>query len=120
VTEKKYLAAQINMLNREDQTEKTFMAYPITRVVLLGELTPENLNGSIGSRTFFVGRDGAWAELQHFYVHHNGACVLVKEAEFFRFQGGLTAQWGKAWRGPIEAESIEDARKKGEEIFKRV
>jgi hypothetical protein len=62
VAEKKYLAAQINMLNRDDQTEKKFMAYPITRVVLLGELTPENINGSIGSRTFYVDLAGTWQE----------------------------------------------------------
>jgi hypothetical protein len=62
VEEKKYLAAQLNMLNRGDQTEKKFMAYPITRVVLLGEVTPENIDGSIGSRTFFVDRAGRWQE----------------------------------------------------------
>jgi len=52
-----------------------------------------------------------------FYVHYNGASVFVKEAEFFKSQGGLTADWGKAWRGPIAAESIHEARMKGYQLF---
>jgi len=43
------------------------------------------------------------------YVHFNGAAHFVKEAKFFEEQGGLTSDWGKAWR-PVVAISIEDAR----------
>ena len=50
------------------------------------------------------------------YVHFNGATVFVKEAEFFRSQGGLTEDWGRAWR-PITARSIGEARRKGAKLF---
>lgn len=39
--------------------------------------------------------------------------VFVKEYEFFKSQGGLDKPWGKHWKGPIEADSIEDARRIG-------
>jgi len=52
------------------------------------------------------------------YVHWNGAAVFVKEAEFFKSQGGLTAKWGEAWRAVI-AEDIEDARRVGEAMHGR-
>lgn len=40
------------------------------------------------------------------------ATVNVKEGNFFRAQGGLTADWGAAWIG-IDATSLDDARLKG-------
>jgi hypothetical protein len=43
------------------------------------------------------------------YVHFNGAAYFVKEASFFRAQGGLAASWGAAWK-PVVAEDIESAR----------
>lgn len=55
--------------------------------------------------------------MERYYVHYNGAAVFVKEAEFFKSQGGMTAEWGNGWRGPVEAESIEDARAKGYQLF---
>jgi len=54
---------------------------------------------------------------EQFYVHYNGVSVFVKEAKFFESQGGLTSEWGKHWFGPIEAESIYDARMKGYRKF---
>lgn len=51
------------------------------------------------------------------YVHFNGAAHFVKEAEFFQDQGGLTSEWGKAWK-PVVALSIEDARKMSEEMHR--
>ena len=48
------------------------------------------------------------AEPTH-YIHHNGHSVFVKEAGFFRDQGGLVDDWGAAWR-PVIATSIEHAR----------
>lgn len=45
-----------------------------------------------------------------YYVLIQSWAVYVKEAEFFREQGGLTKPWGKNWVGPVEAESIEAAR----------
>lgn len=57
------------------------------------------------------------ARLQNFYVHYNGSAVFVKEAEFFKSQGGLKSDWGNGWYGPIKATSISDARVKGYEHF---
>lgn len=51
-----------------------------------------------------------------FYVHWNGAAIFVKAGLFFQQQGGLTEEWGKAWRS-VEANSIEDAREKGYKLF---
>lgn len=48
-----------------------------------------------------------------YYVWFNGAAWFVKEADFFERQGGLTKEWGKAWK-PIYATSIEHARDKAE------
>lgn len=51
-----------------------------------------------------------------YMVHVNWAgSVFVKEQDFFREQGGFEKPWGKAWQ-QIEAESIEDARKKGSSL----
>jgi hypothetical protein len=47
-----------------------------------------------------------------YYVLIQPSGVFVKEAEFFERQGGLNDAWGKKWRGPIEAASIEDARER--------
>lgn len=44
-----------------------------------------------------------------YYIHHNGHSVFVKEAAFFIQQGGLTEEWGKAWR-QVWARDIEHAR----------
>lgn len=42
--------------------------------------------------------------------------VFVKEKDFFISQGGDKQDWGKDWK-EVEAESIEDARKKGCDMF---
>lgn len=55
------------------------------------------------------------AEPTHF-VHYNGATVFVKEADFFREQGGRTAAWGRTWL-PVVASSLGDARREGARIF---
>jgi hypothetical protein len=44
------------------------------------------------------------------YVLATGAAVYVKEAEFFKSQGGHTESWGRRWL-PVVAESVEDARR---------
>lgn len=54
--------------------------------------------------------------LKAYYVHYNGTSVFVKEADFFREQGGLTKRWGKNWK-KIFAKSIEDARERGYKKF---
>lgn len=36
---------------------------------------------------------------------------MVKEGDFFREQGGLIKEWGRAWE-PITATSIGDARRR--------
>lgn len=41
--------------------------------------------------------------------------VFVKEAGFFRSQGGLTEEWGRAWV-PVHANSIEHAREIGKQV----
>ena len=46
------------------------------------------------------------------FTGQKAATVYVKEGEFFRSQGGLTEDWGKAWKA-IDAESVDDARRKG-------
>lgn len=48
-----------------------------------------------------------------YYVHWNGSAWFVKTAEYFEIQGGLFQRWGRFWK-PIEADSIEHARKKAE------
>lgn len=49
-----------------------------------------------------------------FYVlPRDYASSFVKEGEFFRSQGGLRETWGMNWIG-VEADSIEDARKKAD------
>jgi hypothetical protein len=49
-----------------------------------------------------------------YYVTFNGASWFVKEAGFFKQQGGLTEPWGQRWK-LIRADSIEDARIKAAE-----
>jgi NTP pyrophosphatase (non-canonical NTP hydrolase) len=53
-----------------------------------------------------------------FYMVHVGqtGAVFVKEREFFVSQGGDREPWGRSWR-EVEAESIEDARRKGCEML---
>jgi hypothetical protein len=41
---------------------------------------------------------------------------FVKEADFFVSQGGLRDSWGQHWL-KVEADSINDARRKCEELF---
>lgn len=50
------------------------------------------------------------------YILSNGAAIFVKTAEFFAAQGGLTEDWGRAWR-PVVAGNIEDARALGDLMF---
>ena len=50
-----------------------------------------------------------------YYILIEPWAVYVKEANFFVSQGGLTAKWGAKWQ-KIDAESIDDARSKGEQI----
>lgn len=51
------------------------------------------------------------------YVHRNFADALfVKEADFFKQQGGLTEPWGKHWK-PVVATSIGDARRQAADLF---
>ncbi len=47
---------------------------------------------------------------EYFVLIENGT-VYVKEGWYFHYQGGDAAEWGKRWKR-IEADSIEDARKK--------
>lgn len=47
--------------------------------------------------------------MDHAYVLIKEASVYVKEGEFFAEQGGLTADWGRAWER-IEATSLYEAR----------
>lgn len=49
--------------------------------------------------------------MSEYFVLVQGNTVYVKEGQFFRAQGGTTADWGKAWRA-IDANSVEDARRK--------
>jgi len=49
-----------------------------------------------------------------FYILIEPWAVYVKEAEFFKSQGGPTEEWGKRWE-LVEAKSIENARQKGKE-----
>jgi hypothetical protein len=49
------------------------------------------------------------------YVLIRPWAVYVKEADFFKQQGGHEQPWGKRWRG-IRAGSIEEARKIGERM----
>lgn len=44
--------------------------------------------------------------------------VFVKEYKFFVQQGGTNQLWGRSWK-KIKAKSIEDARAKGLEMFKK-
>lgn len=41
--------------------------------------------------------------------------TYVKDWDFFVSEGGLKEKWGKRWI-EVEAESIEDARRKGKEM----
>lgn len=51
------------------------------------------------------------------YVHCNaGNALFVKEAGFFKEQGGLEKEWGKHWT-PVVAESIGDARRQAAKMF---
>lgn len=61
MSEKPCLSVTCSMLDRETQVEKEFMAYPITRVVLCGPMSPANPRGE-PSRTF-VATETGWREL---------------------------------------------------------
>jgi len=66
-SEKPYLAAIVDFLDRGPQTVKRNMCYPITRVELLSPVTLENPDG-LPKRIFVVQEDGArppcWVEVQ--------------------------------------------------------
>lgn len=51
------------------------------------------------------------------YISVNSWAVYVKEADYFKQQGGLTKEWGRTWL-PVIATSIEDARKQGEAMLR--
>lgn len=51
--------------------------------------------------------------MEEFYILVQPWATYVKGAQFFKDQGGLTAEWGKNWK-KVEAESIEDARAIGD------
>jgi hypothetical protein len=48
-----------------------------------------------------------------YYLLVQDHSVAVKEAEFFKSQGGLTDTWGKAWEGPWTGDSLYAARREG-------
>lgn len=37
---------------------------------------------------------------------------MIKDADFFKSQGGLTQDWGKNWKPIFDANTIGDARRK--------
>lgn len=52
-----------------------------------------------------------------YMVHCNsGRSVFVKTYDYFKKTGGFTDAWGRAWK-PVIAESIEDARRIGCDVF---
>jgi len=63
MAEKQYSAALLSMLDRASQTERGYMAYPITRVELLAPVTDANPDG-LPRRVFRVGDNGQWEEVQ--------------------------------------------------------
>lgn len=52
----------------------------------------------------------------HFVHCNSGKALFVKEADFFKSQGGLTQDWGKNWV-PVTARTIGDARRLAAVIF---
>lgn len=56
--------------------------------------------------------------MPEFYVLCRPWAVFVKEKSFFLEQEGNTQDWGKGWQ-LLEADSIEDARLKGQAIVSR-
>ena len=52
----------------------------------------------------------------HFAHCNSGDALFIKEANFFRSQGGFTDDWGRNWI-PVVAASIGDARRQAGEIF---
>ena len=50
--------------------------------------------------------------MDDYYLLINEAGVYVKDGEFFRSQGGLRDDWGKAWER-VGAASLYDARNQG-------
>ena len=50
--------------------------------------------------------------------NEGGETVYVKDADYFKQQGGETAAWGKRWL-QVTANSINDAREKGHELRRR-
>lgn len=55
-------------------------------------------------------------EATHFVMCNSGDALFVKEATFFREQGGHKEPWGKHWV-PVIATSIGDARRQAAKIF---
>ncbi len=52
----------------------------------------------------------------HFVHCNSGKALFVKEAGFFKDQGGLEKAWGQCWV-PVIATSIGDARRQAARIF---
>lgn len=55
-------------------------------------------------------------EATHFVHCNAGNALFVKEAAFFKEQGGLAEPWGRSWK-PVVATSIGDARRQAARIF---
>ena len=53
----------------------------------------------------------------HYAMMNHAGSVFIKEAEFFRSQGGLVEDWGKNWVA-ITARDDDEAREKGRALLK--
>jgi hypothetical protein len=62
VTELTYASAMFDMLDRDEQSIKKFMAYPITRIVLRSLQSEANPTGK-PIRTFVVNDKSEWEEV---------------------------------------------------------
>ena len=59
---KEYSAAEITFLNREEETEKIAMMYPITRIVLKYIDMGVPASGAVKTQKVFIVKDGKWEE----------------------------------------------------------
>lgn len=64
-------------------------------------------------------RSGSWARIRpavitHYGLHraHVPRSPMIKTAEYFRAQGGLSEGWGKAWEPIYEAPTCGEARRR--------
>lgn len=55
-------------------------------------------------------------ESDYYTLKNSGNAIFVKEAEFFKFQGGLQEEWGRKWK-KVRATSIEHARELGAKVW---